>query len=406
METPREGEEQADEVIDVFATDDRKGEDPKQRQAADEPTRETDAPARGEDDRRQEARDDARGDDDDRDRDPPRRRDESDDDYSRRVRGRINRERALRLRETRRADEQTIANQELRERVQKLERKQKAEDITGDAAKKISELNVKIEACKAKLAAAKEAGETAKELDIQIELTDLLADKKIIERRSEYQAQQAREAAEAPGGDRGGEDPEEQRIARAVSKWQRENRNWFNLRRFSDVRQDAVTLDKELRQEIQSGKLDMQEYSDDHFAELSIRLKELYPDLDVRGSDGERIEIDEDDVDSRRRTDDDDRDTRRGRDRDDDRGRDRDTRRAPPRRHPAGNMGSGDRRRGPNSERQLAEQGRVRLTPADHAQMREYGLDPNDPKAKKRFAQERMRTILTQGRDDRSGGAR
>jgi hypothetical protein len=415
METPREGGEGDVEEIDVFGTDNKdKGGGGESTAAADEArqaaadaaaARETAASARGEDDRR-----DTRGGDDDqdrdRDRDPPRRRDESDDDYSRRVRGRINRERALRLRSDRRADDLTIANNELRDRVLKLERSNKAAEISGDGAKKLEDLKKKIDECTTRLAAAKEGGDTAKELQVQIELTDLLAEKKIIEKRTEFLANEARTAAAAgEGGGEGQEeqDPEKKRIARAVSRWQRENRNWFNLRRFSDVRTDAVELDKELRLEVSDGKLDMEEYSDEYFAELSARLKDLYPDLDVRGLDGERVDAESDlDRDARSNRDDD-RDLERGRGRDRDAGRDRDTRRTPPRRHPAGNMGAGDRRRGNSDARTLAEQGRVRLTPADHAQMREYGLDPHNPKDKKAFAKERMRTILSEGREPQRG---
>jgi hypothetical protein len=408
METPQEGgEEQVEETIDVFSTDksDKGGEEQRQAVERQEPARE---PARDND--RQEERADSRDQDDERDardRDPPRRRDESDDDYSRRVRGRINRERALRLKETRKVDDLTIANQELRDRLSRVERRQKAEDITGEAAKKISEINAKIETTKTKLAAAIEAGDTAKQLEINIELAELVADKKIYERRSEYQAQQVREAAEAGEGGQDQGDPDQARIDRAVSKWRTQNRNWFNLRRFSDVRADAVELDKELRQEVSAGRLDMQEYSDEYFAELSARLKDLYPDLDVRGLDGDRIEAESEDLDrDARNSRDDDRDLERGRGRGDRDRDDRGSRRPAPRRHPSGNMGSGDRRRGPNDARQLAEQGRVRLSNADYAQMRQYGLDPNDPEQKKEFAKERMRTIMTQGRDDQRGGGR
>jgi hypothetical protein len=416
METPREGEGQVEE-IDVFGTDNKDkgaggGEgaalEPEQRQVATDAERDPPAPARGED-TRQDTRNDDDRDDRDRERDPPRRRDESDDDYSRRVRGRINRERALRLRSDRRADDLTIANNELRDRVLRLERSNKAAEISGDGAKKLDELKKKIEECTSRLAAAKEGGDTAKELQVQIELTDLLAEKKIIEKRTEFLANEARTAAAA--GEGGGpadeeQDPEKKRIARMTGKWQRENRNWWNLRRFSDVRTDAVELDKELRAEVTSGRLDMEEYSDEYFAELSARLKDLYPDLDVRDLDGERVDAESGDLDRDARNRDDDRDLERGRGRDRDAGRDRDSRRPAPRRHPAGNMGAGDRRRGNSDARTLAEQGRVRLSPADHAQMREYGLDPNNPKDKKAFAKERMRTILSEGKDQGRGGAR
>ncbi len=334
------------------------------------------------------------GDDDDIEEDPdvPRRRGETRDDYSRRVRGRINREIALRKRTERRLNEQTAVNDELRDRLGRVERRQNANQITDEAQKSLKEINAKIEACKAKLAAAIEAGETAKQLDINIELSELVADKKIIERRSEYQAQQAREAAER------GEDPsrgaeeqgtaEERRIARATAEWQNQNRKWWNLNRFRDVKADAIELDKDLREEVREGSLDFEEYSDEYFAELSARLKKNYPDLDVRGLDGEAIEEDPDPVESRTtRTRNDDRGTRREQ-----------------RRPAAGGMGTGDRRRDNGGERQLAQQGRVRLTQADYAQMRKFNLDPNNTEHKKRFARERMRTILTEGSAPQGGG--
>src|SRR5688572_5182712 len=115
-------------------------------------------------------------DDDDIEEDPdvPRRRGETRDDYSRRVRGRINREIALRKRTERRLNEQTAVNDELRDRLGRVERRQNANQITDDAQKSLKEINSKIEAKKAQLAAAIEAGETAKQLDINIELSELI----------------------------------------------------------------------------------------------------------------------------------------------------------------------------------------------------------------------------------------
>src|SRR5688572_22473795 len=66
----------------------------------------------------------AREEDVEDDPDVPRRRGEDNEEYSRRVRGRINREIALRKRVERRADEQTAVNEELRERLAKIERRQ------------------------------------------------------------------------------------------------------------------------------------------------------------------------------------------------------------------------------------------------------------------------------------------
>jgi hypothetical protein len=395
METPQEHAEPegADSIIDLTTPD---GE----VRAAD--PEEGDGKNKDKGERREEpARDEpviiAREDEElEEDPDVPRRRGESKDDYSRRVRGRINREIALRKRTERRLNEQTAVNDEMRDRLAKIERRQTASQITDDAKKSLSEINTKIEAKKAQLAAAIEAGETAKQLDLNIELSELIADKKIIERRSEYQAEQVRKAAEQGGGERdepGSEGTaEERRIARATAAWQAQNRKWWNLNRFRDVKADAIELDKDLREEVRNGDLDMEEYSDEYFAELSTRLKQNYPDLDVRGLDGEAIEEDPDQVDSRTT-----------RDRNDDRGQ----RREQPRqqRRPAvGNMGTQDRRRDNGGERQLAQQGRVRLGQPDYATMRRFGLDPNNETHKKRFARERMRTILTDGSGPSGGG--
>lgn len=398
----RTGEEDDGEVIDLTKKDDPQGgggddpvrDPPLETPAIESRNAEIERVERDEPAPRREA---------EPERDEPRetrRRDESDEDYSRRVRGRINREQAVTRRVQRQLDEQTSANNELRERLAKIERAQSAGAIEGDAKKKLSELQVKIDAVLLKLKAAKEAGDTALDLQFTIELTDLQAEKKIIEKRSEYQAEQIRNAAAAPGADPAhSADPREARIERMTARWQTANRKWWNLNRFRDIKADAIELDKDLRQEVKDGSLDIEEYSEEYFAELSTRLKENYPDLDVRGLDGEEIEAEPDDLDrDARHRDDDRRDDvpqRRG-------SRDRDP---PPRRRPAtGDMGTRDRRRVGNDPRQMAEQGRVRLTNADYAQMREYGLNPIDPKQKRKFAEERMRTILTEGKNERGGG--
>lgn len=410
MRTPGEGGGQDDdEIIDVLAPDkaaeaaDRGAEIAASRVIEELPEIEPREAVL----ERDEPREEVRADRDQEEREPreSRRRGETQDDYSRRVQGRINREIALRRRTERRLEEQTVLNDEMRDRLAKVERRQSVSDITDDAKKKISDIEREIEAIKVKLAAAVEAGDTKMQMDINIELATKISEKTVILKRSEYQAEQARTTAAADPGTQGQPSAADQRVARMTSRWQTANRKWWNLNRFKDVRDDAIELDKDLRQEVRSGSLDLEEYSDEYFAELSTRLKENYPDLDVRGLDGEVIEAEPDDLDrdARRRDDD------RGRDREDPparRGRERDP---PPKRrsHVGGNMGTRDGRRTPNDARTLAAQGRVRLTEADYAQMRTYGLNPNDPKQKKRFAEERMRTILTEGRDDgRRGGGR
>lgn len=398
------------EVIDLNAPDPKGGER-REQQLADEaeivPEAQPNIEPREAVLERVESREEERREPDDvpRRRDPPRRRGETDDEYSRSVRSRINREQAVTRRTQRQLDEQTTLNHELRDRVVQLERRQVASEAEGDSTKKLSELKTKIDAVTTKLAAAFEAGDTKLQLDLNIEMTNLVADKKLLEQRVSDRADAARRQVAAPGGEEERATPAEQRNARAASNWQTQNRKWWNLNRFRGIKDDAIELDKDLRQEVSDGTLDMQEYSDEYFAELSTRLKEIYPDLDVRGPDGEAVEAEPDDVDRDARNRDDDRDDRgRGRERDDrDRGRDRPA----PRRHVGGGMGTRDRSRAGGDALSLAQQGRVRLTDADYAQMREYGLNPNNPKEKKAFAIERMRTIITSAKDDgRRGGGR
>jgi hypothetical protein len=51
----------------------------------------------------------------------------------------------------------------------------------------------------------------------------------------------------------------------------------------------------------------------------------------------------------------------------------------------------------------LARQGKVGLAEADFTQMRMYGLDPKNVEHKKRFAKERMRTIITDEKRSQRG---
>lgn len=353
------------------------------------------------DDRQEERRTPAEEDDEVPRRRETRSRGESEETYSRRVQARINREQALTRRTQRQLDEQISVNDELRDRMARVERRQVANESNEESTKKLSELKTKIEAVKTKLLAAFEAGDTKLQFDLNIEMVGLETDRKMLEQRATDRAEAVRRQAAAPNQEETAATPAEQRIARSTSNWQTQNRKWWNLNKFSGIKKDAIELDKELRQEVSDGSLDMQEYSDEYFTELSTRLKDLYPDLDVRGPDGEAVEAESDDVDRDARNRDDDRDDDRG----SRRGQDRD--RPAPRRHAGGGMGTRDRSRAGGDALSLAKQGRVRLTEADYAQMREFGLNPNDPKQKRAFAIERMRTIVTSGKDDgRRGGGR
>lgn len=315
--------------------------------------------------------------DDEPARRPAAEDDDDDSNQSRAVRKRINREVALRRQVEARLARSETTNLEMRERVAKLERANSASVINEERDKSVKAIDAKIAEIKTKLIAHEEAGETAKKIDLEVELQTLIAERVQVIARAELKAEEAQKAVEAnkevPDDDR---DP----AAKQSSEWIRQNRKWWNLNRFRDARADAVELDKQIQDEINAGDLDFEAYSDEHLAELSTRLKASYPDLDVRGLDGESVESEEEDEVPTGRTQRDETNTRGNK----------------PRRPAAGNMGTRDGRRGRNTEVDLAQQGRVRLGKADYATMREYGLNPNDKDHVRRFAKERLRTIVTE----------
>lgn len=379
------GESSAEE-IDIFAKDD-------QRSAADPgagdddhdipPVREDDEPAPP-----VESRDKRERDADERplqraERSERRgsRDDDDDDGYSRRVKRRINREYALRVRAETRLKEERTARQQLEQRLARLERKQI--DEQGQAS--LREIDAKIKEVSAKLAAAKEENDTAREVELQIELGELQGRKVRLEAKLEREREQRENATN--DNDRG-DDLDGPTRGRSAD-WVRAQRRWWSTTRWRDARTDAIAHDTTILQEIDDGELDFEPYSDEHFEELSHRLKADYPDLEIRTLDGDIFEPFDDD-------DDDYRGERMGNRRDDDRD---DERRASSRRGnnrrraPMGGLGGREGRR-ERSEVEMARRGKVTLTEEDFATMRIFKLDPSNPEHKKYYARERARTLL------------
>ena len=71
-----------------------------------------------------------------------------------------------------------------------------------------------------------------------------------------------------------------------------------------------------------------------------------------------------------------------------------------------GDSGARDLERQRASELEMARQGKVVLTAEDFKEMRIFKLDPNNPEHKKRFAQERARTLLASAGEAQDRGAR
>lgn len=401
---PRGGDTAGDDGGAEGGTNDARGDDQRIESDGGRGT----STARGERDTRRTARGaSARGDGDN---------DTGDDDanYSRKVRARVQRERANlnRERQLRQQTEATLAEertarQQLADRLERVERAQT--EVAGNAD--VKSLEAQITALVPQITAATEAGETAKALDLQIKLGELQGDLKVLkyDLRKRQEAADAAKAANAGRRDQradSGTVPIDPVAQQTSNEFIRMNRHWWNRTKNKEAREDAVAIDKEVLADLEAGELDFEPYSDEHFEEIAHRLHQTYPDLEICDLAGETYNFgddeDDDDMNDRddRGRDRDRRDTRREPVRRDDR---RDARgdRAPVGRGPGG-IGRGGRRT--PSDAELARQGKVTLEQADFNTMRTFGMDPNNPEHKKYFAKERQRSILTD--DRRNGGGR
>jgi hypothetical protein len=323
----------------------------------------------------------------------------------RRERNLLNRERELRLQTDKKLKDERTARLELEQRLGQVERRQNEVATNGD----VKSLETKISSLRTQLLAAIEAGESTKQLDLQIQLGDAQADLKVLK----YKLEQQHASAEADGrrrqeqSERAASDDTDTGTAltpdelAAAADWQKANRHWFRRPSMADAKKDAIAIDLEILQDIRAGDLDMDLYSEEHFEELARRLVEAHPDLQVVDPDGNAYSFDNDEDDDMR----DERNGGRRDTRDDGRGdrrnggRQTNTRgerlqgRGTGGRSPQGGIGQGGRRQ-PN-EAELARQGKVSLNGEDFNTMRTFGMDPHNAEHKKAFAKERRRSILT-----------
>lgn len=318
------------------------------------------------------------------DREPAEGDDEDDSRHSRKVRARINREKVLRSQADVRADNAERRAKGVEERLAKLERVTAEVKESGE----VKALEAKLATAKAKLATAIEDGKTADQLAYTIEIGDLQADIKLLKRDMEAakrqaiteEAQRKEDETKAAAATEGTADAE----VPSADDYIQANR-WWNKPKFSRERRRAISLDTEILEEISSGELNIEKYSDEHFELLNERLAEMYPELPLYTADGQPYEPaeEEDEVSNR------DRDSR-------DNGRERQNSRRPP----VGGQGTGRNGRRQVNPVDLARQGKVKLGDPEYTTMRLFGLDPKKPEHKKAFAKERMRSILT---DERRG---
>jgi len=393
----RIGDADPEEISFLDDEGDKSDSDAQQQHADREPDEDRAPEVEPREERRRSEDDTALPESRDRDDDNRRRRakGERDGEYSRDVRKRINREIALRKRTEARLTEERTARQQLEQRLTKLERVQV--DEQGQAS--LREVDEKLRQAATELAEAKEAGDTKKEVELQIKIGELQAQKVQLQTRLDRERQERQDALrqteERAGDDRAVAAPNKGR----GTEWIRAQRRWWNTARWSGAHTDAITHDTTILAEIEDGELDFEPYSDEHLEELSRRLKTDYPDLEIRTLDGDVFESagdeDYDDMDDHH----DRRERMRGRDDDDEdldqarsRGRNGNDRR---RRAPMGGLGGRDGRR-ERSDVELARRGKITLSKDDFETMRVFKLDPSDPEHKKYFAKERARTLLRQ----------
>lgn len=311
----------------------------------------------------------------------------------------VNRERALREATQRELTEERAARVAQDERIARLERSQT--QVAGNAS--VKDLENQLAALKPQFVAALEAGESAKAADLNDKISDLKAKLEVVK----YDLHQKQIAAEAAAARRttaattttttdATTAVDEQRAAELSAQFWRQNRHWANRTANKEAASDVVLIDKEILAEVEAGDLDFDRYSDEHFEELARRLHAEHPHLEIQDLEGEPYNFDDDEGDMN--------DTRGGNNgRQQNNGRQSQGGRQGNRgAAPVRNMGQGGRR-APN-EVELARQGKVILDDDDRATMRLFKMDPNDPNAKKYFAREKARSIVSGTRQ--TGGNR
>jgi hypothetical protein len=313
------------------------------------------------------------------------RGDEGDEDrnYSRAVRKRVareralvNRERALREQVQAQLAEERAARQATEERLDRIERAQT--EVAGSSD--VKALQAKIEALIPQIAAATEAGDTAKALTLQMQLGDLQGDLKLLKydlAQKQRQASVRPPTPATPAADTPSDvDPE---AAASAERFKKANRHWWNRSANKEAREDAVTIDREILEELRTGDLDFEPYSDEHWEEVARRLHESYPNLELQDLDGVAYDFEGEEMNDRTQA-----------------------RRPPPARG-NGTRGAPQTGRRTQTEADLARAGKVTLNEEDFNTMRLFKMDPNKPEDKKYFAKEKMRSILTGERQAQRG---
>lgn len=308
-----------------------------------------------------------------------------------RERALVNRERALREQVQQQLTDERTARQATDERLARLERAQTEVAANAD----VKALEAQIRDLEPRIAALIEAGNTIEAVKLQSKLGDLQSDLKLLKydlKQKQAQAEATAAASRAKQATTVATDNTvtvDPAVAELANQFKTANRHWWNRTANKGAREDAVTIDAEILTEITAGELDFEPYADEHFEELAHRLHETYPHLVIQDLAGQAYVFEDTE----------------GNDMNDNRGRGnggnnaRQNGRQGGRQEsragaaPVRSMGQGGRRAPTKVE--MARQGKVEIDESLRNTMRIFKQDPNDPVAKKYFARERARTILS-----------
>lgn len=257
-------------------------------------------------------------------------KDSEDDDYSKKVKARIERERRAKAKERDRADYWEQQARKLAKDQHERDKKTLESDI--------EQTDSAIEQTLSQIESAIEDGNTKE----QVRLTDALTSLKAKKAKAEFGLENLSESGNEDPFD-GKFEPSKSKGPSRADQWIADRSDWYRQPGFEKATRLANKIDREIAKE---GEYTID--SPDYFRELDRRIKEEMPDLydDVLKADDK---------------DDDSRDKR-------------------PSRSPVAPVDGAEDR---HSARRSSE---VKLDAEDFEVMREFGLDPNDPKVLKEFA--------------------
>jgi hypothetical protein len=254
---------------------------------------------------------------------------------------RLDRERRAKLRERERASELERENRQLKQQL--------TENAKDRREANLKSLDDSIDATKRDLAAAKEEGDTTKEVDALDRLAELRSQRKAVEVSTPPESVDTGAEVSTRGAD-----------ADLAKKWVERNKSWFRRPGFDRHNRVANEVDDEVYSQ------GFDPASPEYYEELDKRLRARLPGF-----------FDDDDAAP----------PRADSSSDDD---------PPPRRKPDNTVAAvGGEDRGADSQ---LKSGKIELGPQDFAVMRNFGLDPKNPEHLKEFAASRRERLENEAR--------